>query len=217
MGSSGGLSTNLPGMPPGRPREFDTERALDDAMALFWRRGYRGTTTRELESAIGVSPSSLYRAFGSKAGLMEAVLHRYRDLMEGELLGPLADGGGGLADVDRFLARLGDWLAADGGRGCLIGRMLSEGPPADDEVARGLADYRGRLRGAMTAALGRAARTGEIDPGTVATRTEVLVTMVLGLNLATQGGYGPDARAALVAAVRDEVGRWADEGVGVTR
>jgi len=30
-------------MANGRPREFDTEQALDLAMELFWRKGYEGT------------------------------------------------------------------------------------------------------------------------------------------------------------------------------
>ncbi|MGB6444815.1 MAG: TetR/AcrR family transcriptional regulator, partial [Xanthobacteraceae bacterium] len=39
-------------MTMGRPREFDLENALDDAMEVFWRRGYEGATIAELTGAM---------------------------------------------------------------------------------------------------------------------------------------------------------------------
>lgn len=61
----------------GRPREFDTEKALDEAMEVFWRHGYEGATIAELTGAMGINPPSLYAAFGSKEGLLRAALDRY--------------------------------------------------------------------------------------------------------------------------------------------
>ena len=61
----------------GRPREYDTEKALDEAMEVFWRHGYEGATIAELTSAMGINPPSLYSAFGSKEGLLKAALDRY--------------------------------------------------------------------------------------------------------------------------------------------
>src|ERR1041384_3262036 len=64
-------------MPRGRPREFDTERALDEALALFWRRGYAGTSLPARTEAGGVTPTSLYAAFGNKEELFRRVVDRY--------------------------------------------------------------------------------------------------------------------------------------------
>ncbi len=61
----------------GRPREFDTGKALDRAMEVFWRRGYEGATIAELTEAMGIGAPSLYAAFGSKEGLLKAALDRY--------------------------------------------------------------------------------------------------------------------------------------------
>ncbi|MEU6244058.1 TetR/AcrR family transcriptional regulator [Streptomyces sp. NPDC047024] len=63
----------------GRPRAFDRDRAVLDAARLFWRRGYSGTSTRALTATLGLSTSSLYAAFGSKAGLFEEAVRTYAE------------------------------------------------------------------------------------------------------------------------------------------
>src|SRR5260370_36266445 len=62
---------------PGRPREFDADAALEQAMRLFWLKGYLGTSVSDLTEALGISRASLYAAFGSKDELFLAALERY--------------------------------------------------------------------------------------------------------------------------------------------
>jgi AcrR family transcriptional regulator len=76
-------------MAMGRPRGFDAEKALDEAMEVFWRHGYEGATIAQLTEAMGINPPSLYAAFGSKEGLLKAALDRYtckRDIFMQEVL-----------------------------------------------------------------------------------------------------------------------------------
>jgi AcrR family transcriptional regulator len=61
----------------GRPREFDTDAALEKAMRLFWAKGYEGTSVADLTETLGISRPSLYAAFGDKQSLFGAVLERY--------------------------------------------------------------------------------------------------------------------------------------------
>jgi len=61
----------------GRPREFDTDAALEKAMRLFWAKGYEGTSVADLTGTLGISRPSLYAAFGDKQSLFRAVLERY--------------------------------------------------------------------------------------------------------------------------------------------
>lgn len=61
----------------GRPRAFDRDEALRQAACLFWRYGFSGTSTRTLSQALGVSGSSLYAAFGSKAELFDEAVRTY--------------------------------------------------------------------------------------------------------------------------------------------
>ena len=61
----------------GRPREFDTDAALEKAMRLFWAKGYEGTSVADLTKTLGISRPSLYAAFGDKQSLFRAALERY--------------------------------------------------------------------------------------------------------------------------------------------
>ena len=194
-------------MPPGRPRTFDPDAAIDDALQLFWRRGVRGTSTRELEARLGVRQASLYAAFGSKADLAALAMDRYVARIDAALIAPLREAPDGLAAIRRFIEGLERWLTADRMRGCMLGRAMSEGP-AEPAVAERIAGYRRRLAGAIGAALARAAEAGEIDEATVAARADLLRAAVLGLNLAVVAGAPRDDVRAMAAGIADEVGRW---------
>ncbi|MDF3067405.1 MAG: tetR [Polyangiaceae bacterium] len=61
----------------GRPRGFDRDAALDQAMRLFWEHGYEATSVAQLTAAIGVSAPSLYAAFGDKEALFLQAVDRY--------------------------------------------------------------------------------------------------------------------------------------------
>src|SRR6476619_2341029 len=64
-------------MPAGRPRAFDTEKALDRALQVFWRKGYEGASMPDLTKAMGINRPSLYAAFGNKEELFKKALERY--------------------------------------------------------------------------------------------------------------------------------------------
>jgi AcrR family transcriptional regulator len=63
----------------GRPREFDPDVALQQAMHVFWKNGYEGTSLPALTAAMGISRPSLYATFGSKEELFRKAVNRYLD------------------------------------------------------------------------------------------------------------------------------------------
>lgn len=63
----------------GRPISFDKDATLEAAMLLFWERGYEGTSMADLTQAMGLSPSSIYAAFGDKHALFQLAVKRYME------------------------------------------------------------------------------------------------------------------------------------------
>ena len=61
----------------GRPRSFDRDTALAAAVEQFWRTGYDETSVAMLTSAMGVTPPSLYAAFGDKDRLFNEASDLY--------------------------------------------------------------------------------------------------------------------------------------------
>jgi AcrR family transcriptional regulator len=61
----------------GRPRGFDADEALERAMRVFWGKGYEGASLTDLTSAMGITRTSMYAAFGNKEDLFRKVLERY--------------------------------------------------------------------------------------------------------------------------------------------
>ena len=55
----------------GRPRAYDPETALSQAMAVFWDAGYAATSLDDLSAATGMNRPSLYGAFGDKHALYQ--------------------------------------------------------------------------------------------------------------------------------------------------
>ena len=66
-----------PAKPRGRPLSFDRDAALETAMHVFWERGYEAASIADLTSAMGITPPSLYTAFGDKEQLFLEAIERY--------------------------------------------------------------------------------------------------------------------------------------------
>ena len=80
----------------GRPRSFDRDEAIHQAMHIFWEHGYESTSLAQLKAGIGggISAPSFYAAFGSKDPSWEEafIRSRFGPLDAGHSMADLADG-----------------------------------------------------------------------------------------------------------------------------
>ncbi|MDA2806732.1 TetR/AcrR family transcriptional regulator [Nocardiopsis suaedae] len=139
-------------------KQFDVDAALDQAMRVFWQRGYAEASLDALASATGLGRGSLYGAFGNKQALFRRCLDRYTDLYGARFEQALAaHPGDPVRAVGAFfeviLARIADPSVPGG---CLIAQSAAQAPALDgDDSAkvRGLLDaQRRRVRAALEGA-----------------------------------------------------------------
>lgn len=177
-----------------RPREFEPDAVVDQAMLRFWWRGYRATSIEDLVKATGVKPGSLYSAFpGGKHALFLKSLERYSKLIVPQKLGELAAPGASLAALRGYFDGLvQDLLSPEGRQGCLLVNTAIENAAEDDEAAAVVRGHLARLEQCMTTALRNARDAGEVhasvDP---AGHAKVLVATCQGLMVV--GKANPDA------------------------
>ena len=190
----------------GRPRSFDVDAVTASALRVLWRQGYDATSIDELVEATGLSPSSLYGTFGSKRGLFDAALARYDRDMDA-VLGPLANGSGGIDDVVGFLDRVRPFVAAPGNPGCFMVNTTTELAARDPDATERTRRYRERIRSSLQAAFVRAAAGHEIAASTADDRARLVQASLFGALVAARG-CGTDEALAALDALRREVQRW---------
>ena len=66
----------------GRPKLYDANTALEAAGAVFWSKGFSGTSLDDLSTAMGMNRPSIYRAFGDKEAIYRLALGQFSDHME---------------------------------------------------------------------------------------------------------------------------------------
>jgi len=104
-----------------RPREFDAKETLEKAMQLFWRKGYSGTSMRDLVDYTGVAHAGLYAAFGDKETLFAAAVDQYRRQVGDWLLGDLERPSSGRAEIEELFERVRSGVETGGfERGCFM-------------------------------------------------------------------------------------------------
>ena len=148
----------------GRPREFDRDRAIEAATALFWAQGYEPTSLTQLKASMGnISPASFYAAFGSKEALFREVVQHYLATY-GQVMAPLWDESLSPREaIERTLrgsARMQSARAHPAG--CLVVSGASNCSPENEPVQALLAAERQRTRAGIRACVERAIAIGEL-------------------------------------------------------
>lgn len=178
----------------GRPKQFDPDAAVEQAMQVFWRHGYGATTPQGLVDALGIGKGSLYNAFGGKRQLFDLALRRYLDA-QNATVAQLLDGSGPvkerLREALHFIAQTD--LADPDRRGCMALNSAMEFGRTDAAVTAQVQGMFDRMEGAFCALIEEGQRAGEIAPGRDAKAlASLLLNTVNGMKLTARVESGPD-------------------------
>jgi AcrR family transcriptional regulator len=203
-GDSARALAPAPAKPRGRPLSFDREAVLDKAMHVFWEHGYEAASIADLTAAMGITPPSLYTAFGDKE-------HLFLEAIEAYGKGPGGFGARALAEeptarrgVQRLLEEAADELTRDcHPLGCMMVCSV-----AAKHVQAALAKRRAVGVDAMQARIQRGIDEGELPAQADAGALANFYAMVYqGMSMQAKDGA---SKRALLASVTLAMRSWPD-------
>jgi TetR/AcrR family transcriptional regulator, transcriptional repressor for nem operon len=110
-----------------RHKEFNRDEVLQEAMEVFWSRGYEATSIQDLVTRMGINRQSLYDTFGDKHSLYLEALDRYRAVEARKVLDLLEQPGSVRKTLRQLFEGVVESALCDGKRrGCFIGNATSE-------------------------------------------------------------------------------------------
>jgi AcrR family transcriptional regulator len=151
----------------GRPKNFDRSVALQQAMELFWERGYEGASFDDLTAAMGISASSFYNSFGSKERLYQEATEAYMAAAGQWFAGELnADTDAKTAFHRLLTAAAREFTRSDRPSGCMIALACTQVSPALTCLRDTMVGYREAAQSAMAARIQRGIDEGDLPKDT---------------------------------------------------
>ena len=162
-----------------RPREFDPQEAIIDAMNVFWTHGYEGASLPNLLDGMGLTRGSLYKAFTDKKTLFLKVMTTYEEQAVAPAIDVLTDasipdGHDRIAKVFGFVTQA---VTNGDQRGCLLCSAAAGPAAADAEIAEVVHRLLGDMRDGFAAALKASTTTSD------AATAEHLLTQYVGMRI----------------------------------
>jgi len=176
----------------GRPRSFDKEEALEQALGLFWRRGYLGTSYLELCAETGLTKPSLYAAYGNKEETFLAALDLYVSRYVQPGIVSLENAADAREAIRKLLVETVKALTApDTPPGCMIATNAAcvEAPNISQTVAKAIKAAAEKTPRSVAACLTKAKIAGQIpSSANIGALTAFYGTLIAGLSgMAKQG------------------------------
>src|SRR5882762_6213639 len=177
-----------------RPKEFDRDQALQNAIGVFCEKGYAAASTDELMRAMKIGRQSMYDTFGDKRHLYLEAFQRYVADSVNEQIGYLEKSSSPLAGIERMLVAFATRTERDGIVGCMGVNAICEFGQSDPEV-KSLGDTESiRLTAALEHALRQAKSKKEISKTLKeSAAAQFIRAMLSGMKVAAKAGADTQA------------------------
>lgn len=169
----------------GRPREFETDTALENAMHVFWQNGYSDASLPDLLDGMGLTRGSLYKAFKDKKTLFLLVLDRYEraHVDAGVALLENRDAGDGRARIVAMFAGLVTAVQDGDHRGCLLCTAAAGAAADDADIAKIVHAGLAKMQNAFDVALQQADGLTHLNAARRLRLADTLLTQYMGLRM----------------------------------
>lgn len=155
-----------------RKPSYDREDLIRRARDVFWKRGWAGTSLKDLEDVLKLKPGSFYAAFGSKDALYQLALDQYAS--DGaSALSELEHSRGALAALQAYPRHIIENRNATA-RACMLAKTLLELSPHGHPLAEHANAHLDGMEERFTALFAKAQANNDIgqshDPKSLARR-----------------------------------------------
>jgi TetR/AcrR family transcriptional regulator, transcriptional repressor for nem operon len=172
-----------------RPKEFERETALQEAIGVFSDHGYEGTSTDALLQIMGIGRQSLYDTFGDKWRLYLEALQRYTANSISDQLRVLNSEPSAMKGLEAHLKHAIGLAIADPSPACLGISAICEFGRSNPEVKM-LTDTAGRtILPALERRISEAKRDGDVPKDVNVTEAASFIHATLaGIKIAARAG-----------------------------
>lgn len=190
----------------GRPLSFDRAAALEQAMLTFWRHGYETTSIADLTTAMGITPPSLYTAFGDKKRLFLEAVKLYAGDPDA-MARSITDAPSAYDAAREMLVRAATAFTDEATPpGCLLASAAASGSAASADVQRAVADIRREIVAMLRARIVRDVETGKLSDTTDAgALARLVVAAIQGMSVLARDGQ---ERAVLLSMADTMLSMW---------
>ncbi|HKG05496.1 MAG TPA: TetR/AcrR family transcriptional regulator [Pedobacter sp.] len=177
-----------------RVKEFDEDLVLDKAVALFWTKGYNGTSAQDLVDHLGISRSSLYSTYGDKRTLFLKALQSYREKNSAAFLKLVKDSDNAVEAIKKiFKALIEESLDHKIPGGCFMVNSAVELAPQDMEIADIVRGDAKEAEVALSMAIQKGKDSGQFsNPNSAQSLARFLFNNISGMRVAARSGAGRD-------------------------
>jgi AcrR family transcriptional regulator len=183
-----------------RPKEFDREVVLETAKAVFWRKGYKATSTEDLRLAMGIGRQSFYDTFGGKREIYLEVLKRYNTDRVQAYVAILRAAPSPLAALENLLLSFSREKPQRRALGCMGVAAICEFGASDLEVARIGTSTSAHLESVLQQILREAKAKGEVRSSlNERAAARHLIATILGLKVMSKSGANTETLREVAA------------------
>ncbi|NIP39005.1 MAG: TetR/AcrR family transcriptional regulator [Candidatus Dadabacteria bacterium] len=148
----------------GRHYEFNRDETLSKAMRVFWQKGYKATSIKDLVDEMGIQPGSIYNTFGDKHTLFLESIKHYGDVVTSNTIRVLNEGPSPVENIREFFTQMIERPYDKRCIGCLVVNSVVELAPHDQQTADVVNRILKNIDKAFYDCLQKAQALGEISP-----------------------------------------------------